>query len=160
MKRIILLLIVLVSFNVKTFGQSVWMIGPMIHYNFAKEKRHFSFGVEAAYWNIKNVPYSIDGGVEFSKERTRFYSEMQTGIGVTGVAVGPVLEINKVEHKAHLGFQTTLWVNYFVGIDYRYRRIDKTNFNCIGTYAKLPIATKDMGSSSGNSHHSYHDWDD
>lgn len=146
----------ILSFNFKTFGQEVWTIGPMLHYNFGGEKRHFSWAIELAYWNVKNVPYSIDGGIEFSKKRIRLYSEVQTGIGVTGLSVGPVLEINKAEHKAHLGFQTTFWVNYFIGVDYRYRRIDKTNFNCIGTYGKLPFATKDMKSSNSNS---YHDWD-
>jgi hypothetical protein len=157
MKKVILLLILLkLSFNLNAFGQKVWMIGPMLHYNFGGEKRHFSWAIEIAYWNVKNAPYSIDGGIEFSKKRTRFYSEVQTGIGITGLSVGPVLEINKAEHNAHLGFQTTFWLNYFIGVDYRYRRIDKNNFNCIGTYGKLPFATKDMKSSNGSS---YHDWD-
>lgn len=157
MKRLILLSsIFILSFSFKAFAQEVWTIGPMLHYNFGGEKRHFSWAVELAYWNIKNVPYSFDAGIEFGKKRVRIYGEAQTGIGVTGLSVGPVLEINKAEHKAHLGFQTTLWVNYFVGVDYRYRRIDKTNFNCIGTYAKLPFATKDMKSSKGGN---YHDWD-
>jgi hypothetical protein len=157
MKKIILLLMLFtLSFNFNTFGQEVWTIGPMLHYNFGGEKRHFSWAIELAYWNVKNVPYSIDGGIEFSKKRIRLYSEVQTGIAVTGLSVGPVLEINKAEHKVHLGFQTTFWVNYFIGVDYRYRRIDKTNFNCVGTYGKLPFATEDMKSSNGNS---YHDWD-
>lgn len=157
MKRLIVLSVFfLLSFSFKTFSQEVWTIGPMLHYNFGGEKRHFSWAVELAYWNIKNVPYSFDAGIEFGKKRVRIYGEAQTGIGVTGLSVGPVLEINKAEHKAHLGFQTTFWVNYFVGVDYRYRRIDKTNFNCIGTYAKLPFATKDMKSSKGGN---YHDWD-
>ena len=119
----------IVSFNFKTFGQEVWTIGPMLHYNFGGEKNHFSWAIELAYWNVKNVPYSIDGGIEFNKKRIRLYSEVQTGIGVAGLSVGPVLEINKAERKAHLGYQTTFWVNYFIGVDYRYRRIDKTNFN-------------------------------
>jgi hypothetical protein len=158
MKRIILFIFLLVfSFGFKAVGQMVWTIGPMLHYNFGGEKRHFSFAMELAYWNIKNVPYSIDGGIEFSKKRLRFYGELQTGIGFTGISCGPVLEINKVERKVHLGFQSTFWLNYFIGLDYRYRRIDKTNFACVGTYAKLPLATKDMESSSGGN---YHDWDD
>ncbi|MBA4241589.1 MAG: hypothetical protein C0448_12750 [Sphingobacteriaceae bacterium] len=155
--KAIIILCYLLSLNFKTFGQEVWTIGPMLHYNFGGEKRHFSWAIELAYWNIKNVPYSLDGGVEFSKKRIRLYSEVQTGIGVTGVSVGPVLEINKVERKVHLGYQTTFWLNYFIGLDYRYRRIDKTNFNCIGTYGKIPFATKGMESSSSSS---YHDWDD
>jgi hypothetical protein len=157
MKKIILLLILFTfSFNFKTSGQELWTMGPMLHYNFGGEKRHFSWGMELAYWNVKHFPYSMDAGIEFSRKRTRFYSEIQTGIGFTGLSLGPVLEINKVEHEAHLGFQATLWANYFIGADYRYRRIDKTNFNCIGTYGKLPFATKDMKSSNGSN---YHDWD-
>jgi hypothetical protein len=155
-KKILLLLLFKLGFSLKTLGQEVWTIGPMLHYNFGGEKRHFSWAIELAYWNVKNVPYSIDGGIEFSKKRTRFYSEVQTGIGVAGLSVGPVLEINKVERKVHLGIQTTFWMNYFIGVDYRYRRIDKTHFNCAGAYGKLPFATKDMESSNGSSHH---DWD-
>ena len=157
MKKVIVLLILFtLSFKVKTFGQEVWTIGPMLHYNFGGEKRHFSWAIELAYWNIKNVPYSVDAGIEFSKKRIRLYGEVQTGIGVTGISIGPVLEINKAERKAHLGYQTTFWLNYFIGVDYRYRRIDKTNFNCVGTYGKLPVATKNMKSSNGSN---YHDWD-
>jgi hypothetical protein len=159
MKKIIFLLVLFtLNFNLKTFGQEVWMIGPMLHYNFGGEKRHFSWAIELAYWNIKNVPYSIDGGIEFSRKRTRLYSEVQTGLGFTGISVGPVLEFNKEEHKAHLGYQTTLWLNYFIGVDFRYRRIDKTNFKCVGLYGKLPVATKDMNSSN-NHHSSHYDWD-
>lgn len=158
MKKLIFIIILFVlKCNTVLQSQTVWTIGPMIHYNFGGEKRHFSWAVELAYWNIKNVPYSFDGGLEFSKKRFRIYGEVQTGIGVTGVACGPVLEINKAERKAHIGIQASVWANYFLGFDYRYRRIDKTNFNCIGTYLKVPFATKDMKSSSGSN---YHDWDD
>ena len=157
-KTLIPLLIVFTStFNLKTFGQEVWMIGPMLHYNFGKEKNHFSWAIELAYWNVKKFPYSVDAGLEFSKKRTRLYSEVQTGIGVAGLSVGPVLEFNKVEKKLRLGYQTTFWLNYFIGVDYRYRRIDKTNFNCAGIYGKLPIGTKDMESSDGDSRD--YDWD-
>lgn len=155
--KAIITLCYLLSLNFKTLGQEVWTIGPMLHYNFGGEKRHFSWAIELAYWNIKNIPYSLDGGIEFSKKRIRLYSEVQTGIGVTGVSVGPVLEINKVERKVHLGYQTTFWLNYFIGLDYRYRRIDKTNFNCVGTYGKIPFATKGMESSNSNN---YSGWDD
>jgi hypothetical protein len=157
MKRIILLfLLFFFSFNFKTSAQEVWTFGPMLHYNFGGEKRHFSWAFELAYWNVKSFPYSIDGGIEFSKKRTRLYGEVQTGIGITGLSVGPVLEYNKEERKLRLGYQTTFWMNYYIGLDYRYRRIDKTSFNCIGVYGKLPIATKDMESSESNNHY---DWD-
>lgn len=151
-----LLLGILLSCMRLSFSQEVWTIGPMFHYNFGGEKRHFSFAIETAYWNLKHFYYSIDGGLEFGKKRIRLYSEAQTGIGLVGVGCGPVLEINTAEGKAHLGLQTTIWANYYVGLDYRYRRIDKTNFNCIGIYAKVPFATSGMSSSGGGSHN----WDD
>lgn len=158
MKRITLVLLVLtLNIHFRASSQTVWTFGPMLHYNFGVEKRHFSWALELAYWNIKNVPYSFDGGIEFSKKRTRLYCEVQTGIGFTGVSAGPVIEYNKEERKLRAGYQMTLWMNYFLGFDYRYRRIDKTHFNCIGTYGKLPIATKDMKSSNGKD---YHNWDD
>lgn len=158
MKRIIVFtLLITLNFNFKTFGQSFWTIGPMFHYNFGGEKRHFSFAIETAYWNIKNVPYSIDGGLEFGKKRFRLYSEVQTGIGVFGISCGPALEINTAEGKAHLGFQTTIWGNYFLGFDYRFRKIDKTKFHCIGIYGKVPFATQDMNSSGNSSHHHWGD---
>jgi hypothetical protein len=42
MKRIILIIALLVfSFGFKAVGQSVWTIGPMLHYNFGGEKKTF-----------------------------------------------------------------------------------------------------------------------
>ena len=47
MKKIIMILMLFVlSFNFKTFGQEVWTIGPMLHYNFGGEKNHFSWAIE------------------------------------------------------------------------------------------------------------------
>ncbi|MBN8695731.1 MAG: hypothetical protein J0L87_04305 [Bacteroidetes bacterium] len=157
MKKTILFSIIILSISSKMLGQSVWTIGPMFHYNFGGEKRHFSFAIETAYWNIKNFPYSIDAGIEFGKKRVRLYSELQTGFGIAGISAGPVLEINKAERKAHLGIQSTVWMNYFIGLDYRYRRIDKTNFYCVGTYGKIPFATKDWDSNSSSGRD--YDWD-
>lgn len=53
MKRIKLLtiLVVLIS-HFKSISQSVWTAGPMLHYSFGGEKRHFSFAFEVAYWNF------------------------------------------------------------------------------------------------------------
>lgn len=154
--RTIIICAMIFSLNNKINAQSLWTIGPMFHYNFGGEKRHFSFAIETAYWNLKNFYYSIDGGIEFGKKRIRFYSEAQTGVGVVGISCGPVLEINRAEGKVRLGVQSTVWANYFIGLDYRYRRIDKTNFHCIGLYGKVPFETRDMKSSNSSSS----GWDD
>lgn len=157
MNKYFRLFLFIVSLHSTCLAQEVWTIGPMIHYSFGGEKRHFSYGIEGAYWNLKHFYYSYDAGIELSKKRVRIYGEVQTGIGVTGISAGPVIEYNKEERKLRAGFQTTAWANYFLGFDYRYRRIDKTNFHCVGTYLKVPFATKDMKSSSAGNHY---DWDD
>lgn len=121
-------------------AQEVWTIGPMLHYNFGGEKRTTSFSIEAAYWNVKKFPYSFDVAIEFDRGKLRLYSELQTGIGVAGISVGPVVEFNRTEHYTRLGVQGSVWANYFLGFDYRFRSIDKNKYHAFGTYGKLPIA--------------------
>jgi hypothetical protein len=131
----------------------------MLHINFGGEKRSTSFAIEAAYWNISKFPYSVDFAVEFDRSKIRLYSEAQTGIGLTGLSLGPVIEFN-ANGTTHLGVQGSCWANYFLGVDYRLRFIDHQRFHCIGLYAKLPFATS--GLSGGGHHHSWgssHDWD-
>jgi hypothetical protein len=131
----------------------------MLHINFGGDKPHGSFAVELAYWNLEHFPYSIDGGVEFESKRIRFYSEAQTGILVAGLSLGPVFQINTDEGSAHLGIQTSLWANYYLGFDYRKRWIDKKKFNCIGTYVKLPVALNGYDDSKSGGNHGDWDWD-
>ena len=66
--------------------------GPMIHINIGGEKHTKAFSIEAAYWNITHFIYSVDADVEIEKGKLRLYSEGQTGLGVTGVSFGPVVE--------------------------------------------------------------------
>lgn len=140
-----------------SFAQEVWTIGPMLHYNFGGGKRSASFAIEAAYWNIYNFPYGVDFAIEFDKRKLRLYSELQTGIGVAGIAVGPVIEFNREEGKTLLGVQGSAWANYFLGFDYRFRKIGEQKFHAPGIYAKLPIARSGFEESSSSSSW---DWDD
>ena len=64
----------------------------MIHINIGGEKHTKAFSIEAAYWNITHFIYSVDADVEIEKGKLRLYSEGQTGLGVTGVSFGPVVE--------------------------------------------------------------------
>lgn len=130
----------------------VWMIGPMLHFNFSEKKMHTSFGVELAYWNYEKFPYSIDGGIEFEKGKFRFYTEGQTGIGLLGISMGPVMEYRKEIKNMHLGFQGSVWANYFGGIDLRYRAVGGTSVFSPGLYFKLPLG---LGDSDGD----FDDWD-
>jgi hypothetical protein len=130
----------------------------MVHYNFGGDKRTTSFAIEAAYWNVKKFPYSFDAAIEFDRGKLRLYSEIQTGIGVAGIAVGPVVEFNKIDHYVKLGVQGSLWANYFLGFDYRLRYINDNKYHAIGTYGKLPIAHS--GFDEDNSSSTWGDFDD
>lgn len=132
----ILFLIVFSRLQAQT--SDVWMFGPMLHVNFGGEKTRLSYAFEVAYWNYESFPYSIDFAIELEKGKTRFYTEAQTGIGVTGLAGGPVLEYRSADKKLKLGFQGSVWANYFWGFDLRLRAIGGETYICPGTYFKLP----------------------
>jgi hypothetical protein len=158
-KAIIFYSLSMLSFY-SSIAQEVWTIGPMLHYNFGGEKRTTSFSIEAAYWNIYKFPYGLDFAVEFDRKKIRLYSEVQTGVGVTGVSVGPVLEFNTAEGGRHIGVQGTVWVNYFLGADYRIRYIDKQTFHAGGLYGKFPVAHSGFDDENNSSSYGSWDWDD
>jgi hypothetical protein len=130
----------------------------MVHINFGGgEKISTSFSLEGAYWNLKSFYHSVDVGLEFDRGKFRIYSEAQTGIGLTGISFGPVLEFHR-GHETHLGVQGSCWINYFPGVDYRIRFIDKKRFHAVGIYGKLPIATSGLDD-DGDSDWGDSDWD-
>ena len=151
------ILIVILAVSQVSFSQEIWTIGPMLHFGIGGEKKNNSFSIEAAYWNIYSFIYSVDFGLEFERNRVRLYSEAQTGIGVTGISLGPVVEFNKGGHP-RLGVQGSCWLNYFVGFDYRVRYIGKEKLHYTGIYAKLPFATAGLDDDGDGS--SWDDWDD
>lgn len=157
-QRFIFLLVLLLPFTSIAQNKEVWMIGPMLHLNIGKEKPTLSYSMEVSYWNYRNVPYSVDFGLEFESNKMRFYSEAQTGIGIAGIALGPVVQYNFNERKLTPGLQTSLWVNFFWGFNFRYRHIEGQSYFCPGTYFKLP--TGYGGSSGGGGDSWYSDWDD
>ena len=57
---------------------------------------------------------------------------------LAGVAAGPVLEKRKEQDLA-LGWQTNLWVNYFAGLNLRWRRVNGQKTFAPGLYAKVPL---------------------
>ena len=134
--KILLILFWSSSFS---FCQTIWSAGPMLHVNIGNQKVKVSWGLEFAYWNFRNVPYSFDFCTEFEKKRIRLYGEVQTGIGVAGISAGPVIEIQTDTPAIKLGYQASIWGNYYLGFDFRYRRIGKKSFYCPGTYLKIPF---------------------
>lgn len=120
-------------------AQDVWTVGPMLHINFGDQKVKASFSVEAAYWNVYFIPYSLDAGIEFEKQKIRIYSEFQTGIVVLGGSIGPVLEFNTKEQNFKGGVQASVWANYVLGVNLRYRKIGGKEYFAPGIYGKLPV---------------------
>jgi len=155
-----LLIVLLISAeipDVLSQKAQVWMIGPMLHFNISQKKMHPSYGIELSYWNYTHTPWSIDGAIEFEKKKIRIYSEAQTGIGVLGFSLGPVIEFRMDEHKVKLGAQGSMWANYFGGFDVRMRMIGGHSFFSPGLYFKLPLG---ISESEGHNSHSHWDWDD
>ena len=149
-------LLFLVKLN--ALAQEVWTVGPMLHVNFGREKPTVSFAMEVAYWNISNFPHSVDFGIEFDRRKTtRFYSELQTGIGLAGVSAGPVLQVGGGD-GAKLGLQGTAWINYYIGVDYRMRFFRGQKHRAVGIYAKLPVVTTGFDDDAGGGN-SWDDWD-
>jgi hypothetical protein len=141
-------------------AQTIWTAGPMLHVNFGGGKTTVSYSVEVAYWNFSGFPYSIDFAAEFESKRIRLYSETQTGVGVAGVAAGPVLEFQTDKGATKLGLQASLWGNYFFGFDLRYRAIDSHSSFCPGIYVKTGFAGRDKDGNAIRSSSHWHDLDD
>ena len=135
----LLLLLSFIGTSTLSFSQTVFMLGPIVHFNFGEHKPRISYGFECSYWDVRYFNYGVDVGAEYESEKFRIYSELETGVGIAGVAAGPVFELNTTENKTHLGFQGSVWTNFFLGFQYRKRWIDKTMFNCAGIYAKVPF---------------------
>lgn len=150
-------IILLITCSESCFSQEIWTIGPMLHLNFGGEKRSTSFAIETAYWNVDGFPYSVDLGLEFERKRFRLYSEGQTGILLTGLSFGPVIEFQK-GNGIHVGVQGSCWINYGLGVDYRMRFIDHQKIKSVGLYAKLPISTSGLDE-DGDSSSDWDSWD-
>jgi hypothetical protein len=136
-KKVLILFLLIVNGLVGKAQTGAFSVGPMLHLNLG-EKTQVSFGLEAAYWNLQKVPAGIDVGVDFQKGVKRFYLEGQLGVGLAGLAAGPVLEKKKEEDLA-LGWQTNIWANYFAGVNLRWRRVNGQKTFAPGIYAKVPL---------------------
>jgi hypothetical protein len=144
-----------------SFSQTIWSAGPMLHINIGDQKVKASWGFEVAYWNFSRFPYSFDFCTEFEQKKIRLYSEIQTGIGIAGISLGPVLEIQTDIPAIRAGFQGSIWGNYYLGFDFRYRRIDNKSFYCPGTYLKVAFNGRDEnGEKTSGSNSSSFDFDD
>jgi hypothetical protein len=122
-------------------GESFAFIGPMFHFNFGGGEHHFSIALEASYWKDvfvnSNAPLmGVDVGIEYEfGGKFRIYGEGQTG-GILGLSAGPVLEFKNGEST--IGFQSSLWYAFILGVDMRWRYTDK-NYWAPGVFGKVPL---------------------
>ena len=117
----------------------IFMIGPMVHVNLTKAGTPaWSFALEGSYWAYDDAPVGVDVGLEYDLQRgVRLYSELETGFFLGGLAVGPALQFGS--GGASFGFQCSLWLNYFAGVDIRFRQMmDEPMVTAPGFYAKAP----------------------
>ena len=157
MKKYFFSILCISIFYIKS--QTIWTIGPMIHFNFGEDKLKVSYNIEAAYWNYSKFPWSVDFALEFEKKKFRLYSEGQTGFGLGGIAAGPVIEFDREINKTTAGCQASIWGNYYWGFDLRYRKINGNKFFCPGTYLKVGFNSRDENGDPIKSS-SLSDWDD
>lgn len=146
MKKLYLAVILLIACGALG-AQPILSVGPMVHVNIDGEGYKVSYGLEFAYWNIENFPYSFDFGIEGQKGAFRIYSEAQTGIGFGGISLGPCLEF---ADKTRLQLQGSVWVNYILGGDLRFRSGEHGVF-APGMYLKFPWVPGKESNSSGSS---------
>lgn len=140
MKKIFSLLTFLLLSNA-AFSQML-LVGPTIHYNIGGGLKNISWGIECSYWQWDDLPLEymlpvgLDIGFEFQKSKKRVYSEIQTG-SVLGASCGYAYEWGENYHAG--GIQASIWAAIFVGIELRYRRVDKSDIFAPGVFAKYPI---------------------
>ena len=161
LRRLVFTLLLLLFIS-RVSSQTIWTVGPMLHVNFGGEKTRASWALEFAYWNFSHFPYSFDFAAEFQKGRIRLYTEAQTGIGIAGISSGPVLEIQTDNPALKVGFQCSVWGNYYLGFDLRLRFIDGKTFICPGTYVKGGFNARDEDGEKieGDGHTIFDDLDD
>jgi len=138
MKKTLLLVCFLLGSLWTAAQNGALSFGPMLHLNMGEKPNRLSFGFEVAYWNLQKIPAGIDVGFDFQKGVKRFYFEGQVGIGLAGVAFGPVFE-KKKDDVTRLGWQTNIWANYFAGVNLRWRRVNKQKTFAPGVYLKVPL---------------------
>jgi hypothetical protein len=111
------------------FADGAFTVGPLINFHLESPLNN-SYGLEGSYWFLDGVspdgpsgiPWGVDLGFESSTQSFSVYSELQVGMGMYGVSVGPVYENSYLEPSAgYLSFQTSVWFNFYLGTAYRYK---------------------------------------
>lgn len=157
-KKTFLIVLFTLATSVTGSAQHIFSIGPMFHLNIGAKQYKPSIGLEFAYWNLESFPYSVDLGFDIEKSKFRIYSELQTGVAVAGISAGPVVEF-KPDSPVQLGLQGSIWGNYYLGFDLRFRFMKGQNYTAPGAYCKFLFTRELWENNDENNSSSDFDWD-
>ncbi len=152
-KILILLIIATALLPLASFSQ-IFTIGPTISWNFGNKQCKASGGLE---FGIIGIPIkyneysggvlSLELGLDFEKNRNRFYTEIRftqyaankMGLPILfGISAGPVLEWGK-DCKTAIGIQTSAYGWLTLGASFRYRYVNGKSSYGPGMFLKLPF---------------------
>lgn len=132
-------------------AQSSW-ISPHANVHMSHGDPEFSLGLELSHWRTwKQVMgaesdassgypmLGVDLGAEYNLSANKWveYAELQCGIVLAGMSVGPV---HDGEHG--VGLQASLWVNFLAGAMVRFRHFGRSEQEqdlSVGLYLALPF---------------------
>lgn len=123
--RTLFLGILLLTVPITASEPVFWTFGPMLHFNFGKKWDGISLGFEVSRWteidpDAEDDPMlGWDIGVEFQREKSRIYSEVQYGF-YAGASTGLYMELHE-SRPPDFGVQGSLWGALGVGADLRAR---------------------------------------
>ena len=128
-------------------ANSSW-IGPRTSVHLGHGDPELSLGLELSHWRAwkqdggepsdKRRPMlGVDLGAEYNLSADKWveYGELQCGLVLAGVSVGPV---HDGEHG--VGVQASLWVNFLAGVMVRFRHYGASEQDfSVGLYLALPF---------------------
>lgn len=151
--KIILLIIVSTLLSLSGFSQ-IYTIGPTINWNFGNKQCKVSGGIELGiiglpieYNDNNGAVLSMELGLDFEKNRNRFYTEIRftqyaankMGLPILfGISAGPVLEWGK-DCKTAIGIQSSAYGWLILGANFRYRYVNGKSTYGPGMFLKLPF---------------------
>lgn len=114
-------------------------LGPTWNYHFGNGNGFHSFGFQIHYWDISPssfaIPSSFGLGIEGSSVHGAiYYADVQTGVAWVGTSHGVVYN-----SELGLGYQGSLWGNFFTGGQYMYRSFGD-GYHSPGLYITFPRA--------------------
>ena len=153
LKSLLIISVFLIFLPISSFSQ-IFTIGPTISWNFGNKQCKVSGGLE---FGIIGIPIkyneysggvlSLELGLDFEKNRNRFYTEIRftqyaankMGLPILfGISAGPVLEWGK-DCKTAIGIQSSAYGWLILGANFRYRYVNgKSNYGP-GMFLKLPF---------------------